>query len=57
MKPSRCIRVNGVWVGVIGATVKNTPELVAAGNTAGLAFLDEAERIKRESAKLRARRA
>ena len=37
-------------VGVIGATVKNTPELVAAGNTAGLSFLDEASAIKKESA-------
>ena len=49
VKPSTVFRVNGVCVGVIGATVKNTPELVAAGNTAGLSFLDEAERIKRES--------
>ena len=55
VKPSTVIRVNGVWVGVIGATVKSTPELVAAGNTEGLSFLDEAERIKRESALLRAR--
>ncbi|MDA0185439.1 5'-nucleotidase C-terminal domain-containing protein [Solirubrobacter phytolaccae] len=55
VKPSTVIRVNGVNVGVIGATVKNTPELVAAGNTAGLSFLDEAERIKRESQLLRAR--
>ncbi|HEY6886695.1 MAG TPA: 5'-nucleotidase C-terminal domain-containing protein [Solirubrobacter sp.] len=53
VKPSTVFRVNGVKVGVIGATVKNTPELVAAGNTAGLAFLDEADRIKRESANLR----
>ena len=53
IKPSTVFRVNGVKVGVIGATVKNTPELVAAGNTAGLAFLDEADRIKRESANLR----
>ena len=28
---------------MIGATVQNTPELVAAGNTAGLPFLDEAD--------------
>ena len=35
VKPSTVYRVNGEWVGVIGATVKNTPELVAAGNTAG----------------------
>lgn len=55
VKPSAVYRVNGEWVGVIGATVRNTPELVAAGNTAGLTFLDEAERIKRESQRLRAR--
>ena len=46
-------KVNGIRVGVIGATTKETPELVAAGNTAGLLFLDEAERIKRESNNLR----
>jgi len=55
VQPSAVYRVNGQWVGVIGATVKNTPELVAAGNTAGLSFLDEADRIKRESQRLRAR--
>ena len=49
MQPSTVFRVNGVRVGVIGATVRNTPELVAAGNTEGLEFLDEAERIARES--------
>jgi 2',3'-cyclic-nucleotide 2'-phosphodiesterase (5'-nucleotidase family)/predicted AlkP superfamily phosphohydrolase/phosphomutase len=53
VKPSYVMRVNGVRVGVIGATVRNTPELVAAGNTAGLLFLDEADRIRRESANLR----
>ena len=42
-------RVNGVRVGVIGATVRTTPELVRADATAGLEFLDEAERIQRES--------
>ena len=42
-KPSTVFRVNGARVGVIGATVHNTPELVAAGNTAGLSFLDEAD--------------
>jgi 2',3'-cyclic-nucleotide 2'-phosphodiesterase (5'-nucleotidase family)/predicted AlkP superfamily phosphohydrolase/phosphomutase len=52
VKPSKVIRVDGERVGVIGATVQNTPELVAAGNTAGLAFLDEAERIKQESERL-----
>jgi 2',3'-cyclic-nucleotide 2'-phosphodiesterase (5'-nucleotidase family) len=40
---------------VIGATVKTTPELVSAGATAGLSFLDEATRIKQESQRLRAR--
>ena len=39
---------------MIGSVVRTTPELVKPGNTAGLEFLDEAERIKRESAKLRA---
>jgi 2',3'-cyclic-nucleotide 2'-phosphodiesterase (5'-nucleotidase family) len=55
MKTSAVFSVNGVRVGVIGSTVRNTPELVKPGNTAGLEFLDEAERIRRESAKLRAR--
>src|SRR3954469_12347655 len=49
IQPSKVYRVNGEWVGVIGATVKNTPELVAAGNTAGLTFQDEAAAIKQES--------
>ncbi len=53
IKPSQVFRVNGVKVGVIGATVKNTPELVKADATKGLAFLDEAERIERESIRLR----
>ena len=55
MKTSEVFRVNGVRVGVIGSVVRNTPELVKPGNTAGLEFLDEADRIRRESAKLRAR--
>ncbi len=54
VKPSTIIKVNGVKVGVIGATVHNTPELVAAGNTAGLSFLDEATSIRKESERLRA---
>ena len=53
MKTSEVFTVNGVRVGVIGADVKNTPELVSAGNTAGLSFLDEAERIHLESERLR----
>ncbi len=40
-------------VGVIGIELKNTPQLVSAGATAGLQFLDEAETIKVESEKLR----
>ena len=54
METSAVFQVNGVRVGVIGSVVRNTPELVKPGNTAGLEFLDEAERIRRESAKLRA---
>ena len=53
METSAVFRVNGVKVGVIGSIVRNTPELVKPGNTAGLTFLDEAERIERESARLR----
>ncbi|HEX6660103.1 MAG TPA: metallophosphoesterase, partial [Ilumatobacter sp.] len=53
MDTSAVFRVNGVRVGVIGSVVRNTPELVKPGNTAGLTFLDEAERIERESARLR----
>jgi 2',3'-cyclic-nucleotide 2'-phosphodiesterase (5'-nucleotidase family) len=53
VKTSAIFNVNGVRVGVIGSTVRTTPELVAAGSTAGLEFLDEAERIKQESIKLR----
>ncbi len=50
---STVVRVNGVRVGVIGATVKTTKELVKPENTEGLAFLDEAERIEAESRRLR----
>jgi 2',3'-cyclic-nucleotide 2'-phosphodiesterase (5'-nucleotidase family) len=45
-------RVNGVKVGVIGAGLETTPELVAAGNTAGLKFLPVADRIAAESRRL-----
>ncbi len=55
MKTSAVFRVKGIRVGVIGATVRTTPELVRAEATEGLVFLDEAERIRRESAKLRKR--
>ena len=40
-------------IGVIGLTLKETPELVSAGATAGLTFLDEVETIKKESEALR----
>jgi 2',3'-cyclic-nucleotide 2'-phosphodiesterase (5'-nucleotidase family) len=53
--PSAVFTVNGVRVGVIGAELKNTPELVSAGATAGLTFLDEAPRIQAESERLRRR--
>ena len=51
--PSAVFDVNGVKVGVIGAELESTPELVAAGNTQGLTFLPEAERIRAESERLR----
>ena len=51
--PSVVFTVNGVKVGVIGAELENTPELVSAGATAGLTFLPEAPRIKAESERLR----
>jgi 2',3'-cyclic-nucleotide 2'-phosphodiesterase (5'-nucleotidase family) len=53
METSTVFRVNGVRVGVIGSVVRTTPELVSAGATEGLLFLDEAERIREESARLR----
>ena len=40
-------------VGVIGIELKETPELVSAGATKGLNFLDEVETIRTESEKLR----
>jgi 2',3'-cyclic-nucleotide 2'-phosphodiesterase (5'-nucleotidase family) len=53
VRPSAVFRVNGVKVGVIGAGLKETPELVSAGATAGLTFLNEAEQIRKESERLR----
>ena len=54
VKPSAVFDVNGTKVGVIGAELQSTPELVSAGATAGLKFLDEASRIHAESERLRA---
>lgn len=53
VKPSVVFDINGTQVGVIGAELRETPELVSAGATAGLSFLDEATRIKAESERLR----
>ena len=53
MQTSKVFRVNGMKVGVLGSTVRTTPELVKAGATEGLLFLDEAKRLRRESRKLR----
>jgi len=52
--PSKVFTVNGTKLGVIGAGLTSTPELVSAGATAGLTFLDEAPRIKAESQRLEA---
>jgi 2',3'-cyclic-nucleotide 2'-phosphodiesterase (5'-nucleotidase family) len=51
---SKVFSVDGIQVGVIGAELKETPELVSAGATTGLSFLDEGPRIKAESNRLRA---
>ena len=51
--PSKVFTIGGVKVGVIGAALESTPELVSAGATAGLRFLDEGPRIKAESERLR----
>jgi 2',3'-cyclic-nucleotide 2'-phosphodiesterase (5'-nucleotidase family) len=51
--PSVVFTVNGVRVGVIGAALETTPELVAAGNTEGLEFLPAAPAIEEESRRLR----
>jgi 2',3'-cyclic-nucleotide 2'-phosphodiesterase (5'-nucleotidase family) len=51
---SKVFSINGTPVGVIGVELKETPELVSAGATAGLSFLDEATRINAESARLTA---
>ena len=52
--PSVVFTVNGVKVGVIRAELESTPELVSAGATAGLKFLDEGPRIEAGSERLRA---
>ena len=51
--PSVVLEMRGVKVGVIGAALENTPELVSAGATAGLTFLPPAPRLAAESERLR----
>ena len=55
VRTSRVFTVNGIKVGVIGAALENTPELVSRGATEGLTFLPAAPRIKAESQRLRSR--
>ena len=43
----------GLRIGVIGIELKSTPELVSAGATTGVKFLDEAETIRTQSERLR----
>jgi 2',3'-cyclic-nucleotide 2'-phosphodiesterase (5'-nucleotidase family) len=52
VRPSAVFRVNGVKVGIIGAALEGTPELVSAGATEGLEFLDEGPAIAAESRRL-----
>ncbi|MPV37274.1 5'-nucleotidase C-terminal domain-containing protein [Georgenia subflava] len=51
--PSIVLRIDGVKVGVIGAGLEDTPELVAAGATEGLEFLPEGPALRAESERLR----
>ena len=53
VKGTQVFRFANRRIGVIGIELQDTPELVSAGATEGLAFLDEAETIRRESEKLR----
>jgi 2',3'-cyclic-nucleotide 2'-phosphodiesterase (5'-nucleotidase family)/predicted AlkP superfamily pyrophosphatase or phosphodiesterase len=50
--PSVVFEVEGTRVGVIGAALETTPELVSAGATEGLDFLPAAPRIDAESQRL-----
>ena len=53
VRPSVVLNINGVRVGVIGAGLETTPELVGAGATEGLTFLPAAPALKAESDRLR----
>ncbi len=53
--PAHVVReFDGVKVGFIGLSLKGVPELIAPSARKGLEFLDEAETINAETAKLRA---
>jgi 2',3'-cyclic-nucleotide 2'-phosphodiesterase (5'-nucleotidase family) len=51
--PSIVKQVNGVKVGIIGVEYELTPELVSAGATEGLLFLDPVKTARAESERLR----
>lgn len=53
VKSSKVFVVNGVKVGVIGAALEDTPELVSASATAGLTFKPAIPCIRSESERLR----
>jgi 2',3'-cyclic-nucleotide 2'-phosphodiesterase (5'-nucleotidase family)/predicted AlkP superfamily phosphohydrolase/phosphomutase len=55
VRPSVVFTIHGVKVGVIGAELQQTPELVSAKATEGLTFLPEGPALKAESDRLRAR--
>lgn len=53
VRASRVFTVNDIPIGVIGAALETTPELVSRGATEGLTFLPAAPRIQAESERLR----
>jgi 5'-nucleotidase len=54
--PASVVReFGGVKVGVIGAVTKTTPTIVVPSGVAGLRFIDEADAINTEAARLKAR--
>ena len=53
MEGTHVFTSSGQRIGVIGIELENTPELVKAGNTAGLRFLPELQTIRTESERLR----
>lgn len=55
VRPSVVLTISGVKVGVIGAGLEDTPELVSAGATEGLTFLPAGPALKAESERLRKR--